>query len=246
LRSALYNLSVYHSFIPHGWATITIGDHYYWLAFRFLSYISRSLGVDEKELLAKEIAEEDATKIAAEFIDKLDFGDHAYMAKPLRSYFVRLLCSQPRHPSKELQQTKVACFLSHSVSDNEFCDRLYSDLIASGFACWYFPEDATFGKGMWHDIDDHIRSSDRVIVACSQNSLTSAPVLREIERALQREDMESRNILLPIRIDDYVLRHWNHPRKADVIAKVVGDFQHWRDEDSYHRSLRRLIDALQP
>lgn len=55
-----------------------------------------------------------------------------------------------------------------------------------------------------------------------KKSLQSPAVLREIERALQREDTEGRDILLPVRIDDYVLNEWDHPRKADVISKVKG------------------------
>jgi hypothetical protein len=50
-------------------------------------------------------------------------------------------------------------------------------------------------------------------------------VLREIERALQREDRDGKNVLLPMRIDDYLFDKWNPPREADVVAKVVGDFR---------------------
>jgi hypothetical protein len=58
-----------------------------------------------------------------------------------------------------------------------------------------------------------------------QIGIQSGPVLREIERPLQREDRESKNVLFPIRIDDYLFDKWNHPRKAEVVAKVVGDFR---------------------
>ncbi len=244
LKSALFNLSKYDSFIPHGWATITVGDHYYWLAFRFLSYVSKSLKVDEKQLLPLEITEADASQLAVDFIAELNFGDQVYMANHLRSYFVRLLCE--RGPvSPEAQPPEISCFLSHSVNDKEFCNKLYSDLVASGIACWYFPEDSTFGKGTWSEIDKSMQSCDKIIVVCSRNSLRSGPVLREIERALQREDAEGKDILIPLRIDDYVLQEWQHPRRADVVAKVVGDFQQWHDQESYRKSLKRLINALQ-
>jgi hypothetical protein len=58
-----------------------------------------------------------------------------------------------------------------------------------------------------------------------QIGIQSGPVLREIERALQREDRDGKNVLLPMRIDDYLFDKWNPPRKADVVAKVVGDFR---------------------
>ena len=63
------------------------------------------------------------------------------------------------------------------------------------------------------------------MVICSQHSLQSPPVIREIERALQKEDREHRNVLFPIRIDDYLFDEWDHPRKADVVSKVIGDFR---------------------
>ena len=66
-----------------------------------------------------------------------------------------------------------------------------------------------------------IRHYDKLVVICSKHSLESPPVIREIERALQKEDREHRNVLFPIRIDDYLFDEWDHPRKADVVSKVV-------------------------
>jgi len=45
---------------------------------------------------------------------------------------------------------------------------------------------------------------DKLVVVCSEHSLESPPVIREIERALQKEDREHKNVLFPIRIDDYL------------------------------------------
>jgi hypothetical protein len=83
-----------------------------------------------------------------------------------------------------------------------------------------------------------------LIAVCSEDSLTSPAVLREIERALQREDREKKNVLFPIRIDDYVFEGWDHERKADVVKKVVGDFRNWKGPDSYAKALERLLRDL--
>jgi len=40
------------------------------------------------------------------------------------------------------------------------------------------------------------------------------------------------------------LKKWDHPRKADVIAKHVGDFRNWNDSASYKKALDRLIRDL--
>ena len=68
------------------------------------------------------------------------------------------------------------------------------------------------------EIDTAIRHYDKLVVICSENSLQSPPVIREIERALQKEDREHKNVLFPIRIDNYLFEAWDHPRKADYVA----------------------------
>ena len=82
------------------------------------------------------------------------------------------------------------------------------------------------------------------MVICSQHSLKSVPVIREIERALQREEREYKNVLFPISIDDYLLNEWEHPLKADVVSKVIGDFCGWENDAAYAKSFPRFLDAL--
>ena len=118
-----------------------------------------------------------------------------------------------------------SCFISYSVSDQSFCDTVYAELRTNHLRVWRFAENATWGKPMWSEIDHGITAYDKVMVICSRNSLQSGPVLREIERALQREDREGKNVLFPITNRRYLFDEWNHPRKADVLAKVVGDFR---------------------
>ncbi len=140
-----------------------------------------------------------------------------------------------------------SCFISHSGKDKQFCERLYADLQANGVRVWYFPEDAKWGEPVWGEIDRRIKIYDKLVVVCSENSLQSGPVLREIERALRREDEEGKNILFPITIDNCLFEKWEHPRKADVLAKVVGDFRGWdRSAEKYDAAFKKLLKALKP
>jgi hypothetical protein len=82
------------------------------------------------------------------------------------------------------------------------------------------------------------------VVICSQHSLQRPPVIREIERALQKEDRERKNVLFPIRIDDYLLDEWEHPRKADVVSKVIGDFRGSDNLATYAKAFPRFLDPL--
>ena len=79
---------------------------------------------------------------------------------------------------------------------------------------------------------------------CSGHSLQSPPVIREIERALQKEDREHKNVLFPIRIDGYRFDEWDDPRKADVVSKVAGDFRGWENHATYAKAFSRFLDAL--
>ena len=137
-----------------------------------------------------------------------------------------------------------SCFISYSTGDMEFCRRLRLEMLERGINAWLFDEDAQWGKSMWGEIDKSIRVHDRVVVVCSERSLQSAPVLREIERALRREDAEGKDVLFPIRIDDYIFTKWQHPRKDDVTSKIVGDFTGWRDPIKMRLALGRLTESL--
>ena len=115
---------------------------------------------------------------------------------------------------------------------------------AKNVRCWKFDENAKWGEPVWGEIDTAIRHYDKLVVICSRHSLESPPVIREIERALQKEDREHRNVLFPIRIDDYLFDEWEHPRKADVVSKVAGDFRGWNNLAAYSKAFPRFLDAL--
>jgi hypothetical protein len=67
---------------------------------------------------------------------------------------------------------------------------------------------------------------------------------REIDRAFQKEDRDHKNAFFPISIDNYLLKEWEHPRKADVVSKVIGDFRGWDNLASYSKAFNRFLDAL--
>jgi len=139
-----------------------------------------------------------------------------------------------------------SCFISHSTKDKRFCDRLSDNLQHRGVRTWYFPEHAKWGETVWGEIDRSIKIYDKLIVVCSENSLQSGPVLREIERALNREDKEGKSVLFPVRIDSYIFDKWEHERKADVLRKVIGDFSEWdSDATKYEFAFEKLLKGLE-
>lgn len=137
-----------------------------------------------------------------------------------------------------------SCFISYSNKDKDFAERLHTDLQNAHVRSWFFPADAKWGSGVWEAIDEPIRRYDKLVVICSKNSLQSGPVLREVERALRREDAEGKSILFPVQIDQYLFKKWDHPFKPDVLSKVVSDFRQWRSRDGYRKAFGRLLRAL--
>ena len=137
-----------------------------------------------------------------------------------------------------------SCFISYSSKDEEFSKRLYDGLCSSHVWWWRFAEDAKWGNPLCEEIDRPIHMYDKIVVICSWNSLNSRPVLREIERVLQREDKDERSVLFPVRIDDYVFEGWEHARKPDVLSKVIGDFCGWKGRGKYKKAFDRLMREL--
>ena len=139
-----------------------------------------------------------------------------------------------------------SCSICHSAEDKDFAERLYADLQAHGVRTWYVPEDVTWSKTIWGAMDRSVRTYDRLVVVCSTNSLQSRSVLQKIERALEREYREHKNGLFPIALDDYIFDEWKHHLKAEVLAKVVGDFRGWdASAENYDAAFQKLLQALQ-
>jgi uncharacterized protein YjbI with pentapeptide repeats len=137
-----------------------------------------------------------------------------------------------------------SCFISYSEPDDAFSKRVYNDLQAEGVRCWRWRGDAKWGRTLMKEVDQSIRLYDKLIVVLSEHSLQAEPVIREIERALQKETREAKEVLFPIRIDDSVFS-WPHELQADVLRKVIGDFRNWTDPRTYDASFKRLIVGLQ-
>jgi hypothetical protein len=138
----------------------------------------------------------------------------------------------------------LSCFISYSTRDQRFADRLYSDLKAHKVRCWIAPEDLPFGAVTRVSIDEAIRHHDRLLVVLSRHSITDDRVEKEVATALEREQRENRQVLIPVRLDEHVMEvrdGW----AADVRrGRHIGDFSSWRRGDTYARALDRLLGVL--
>ena len=137
-----------------------------------------------------------------------------------------------------------SCFISYSSRDQEFAERLHADLQAKGVRCWFAPEDLKIGDKFQDRLEESIQSYDKLLLVLSENSLQSPWVEREVQAAFEREQRNNKLVLFPIRLDEAVMetpRAW----AADIRrTRHIGEFNRWRDHDSYKRALERLLRDL--
>jgi uncharacterized protein YjbI with pentapeptide repeats len=145
-----------------------------------------------------------------------------------------------------------SCFISYGQDDVEFTAKLYRSLRKAEVPAWMYAADAVIGRGVWANIERAMTTHQKVVLVCSQSSLKSPGVIRELERCLQREDdlkrrgMSDIDVVVPVMLDDYVFNEWEHSRRADVVAKHIGDFREWRSRASYSHAFDNLLKALDP
>jgi len=63
--------------------------------------------------------------------------------------------------------------------NQDFADRLYADLQASGVRCWFAPKDIPIGARVREAIDDGIRDKDRLLLIWSEDSVSSSWVEKD-------------------------------------------------------------------
>jgi uncharacterized protein YjbI with pentapeptide repeats len=137
-----------------------------------------------------------------------------------------------------------SCFISYSSKNSDIAERLYADLQAKAVRCWFAPEDIKIGDKFRQRIDEAIRIHDKLLVILSEDSISSSWVEEEVESAIERERRENRLVLFPVHIDDTVMNS-NQAWAASLRRmRHIGDFNNWKDHDSYRKAFERLLRDL--
>jgi TIR domain/Pentapeptide repeats (8 copies) len=168
---------------------------------------------------------------------------HPGQVEGLPKYIDSVAAERPVHCS---------CFISYSTADQEFAELLHSDLEANGIRCWFAPHHVRGGKKLLEQIDEAIGTSQRLLLILSTDSMSSNWVRTEVANARQREVVEGRQMLFPIRIVPFeVVRQWKafDPDTGTDSAREIReyhipDFTNWRDREKYAISLTRLLMDL--
>jgi TIR domain len=136
-----------------------------------------------------------------------------------------------------------SCFISYSIKDDEFANRIHADLQNSGVRCWLAPHDMPTGAKIWDAVNEAIRLREKVVLILSEHSINSDWVEDEVTAGFEEERNRGQIVLFPVRLDEAVM-NTSEARAAKLRARNIGDFRNWKDHDAYKQSLARVLRDL--
>ncbi len=145
-----------------------------------------------------------------------------------------------------------SCFISYTKVDEAFATKLHGKLQSAGVRCWYAPEDIKAGQKIRDQLDRAIRDHDKLLLALSPQSITSAWVQYELRRARQREREDKRRMLFPLGLLDYdELQKWEYfdtdgitDLAAEVREYFIPGFSNWQNDKAFDAAFERLLHDL--
>jgi uncharacterized protein YjbI with pentapeptide repeats len=146
-----------------------------------------------------------------------------------------------------------SCFISYSHKDKSFARRLHDQLQARGIRCWLDEHQMLPGDDIYEQVDRGIKLWDKVLLCCSEHSLTSWWVDNEVSTALEKEQQLQKELgkpvlaIIPLNLDGYLFdEKCAYPKAAQLRKRLAADFTGWEmDNAKFEEQFERVVKALQ-
>jgi len=145
-----------------------------------------------------------------------------------------------------------SCFISYSHEDKAFARLLHDRLQGQGIRCWLDEKQLLPGDLVHRAVDEGVRLWDKVLLCCSETSLQSYWVDKEIQKALMKEERlwkeRGKEVLaiIPLNLDGQLFDpKWEDWKKQHLTTRLASDFVGWeKDHALFNREVEKVIFAL--